>query len=211
MKTQIKNRYSGAVIFECDGDLSSANLSSANLSSANLSSADLRSADLRSADLRYADLRSADLSSANLSSANLSSANLRSADLRSADLRSADLRYADLRSADLSYADLREATGLPYVPKIEKLDSKILAAIKGGGTLEMGGWHKCETTHCRAGWAITLAGEAGKVLESMLGPAVAGTLIYNAAYPGRKHPDFFTDNETAMADIEKCAADEVAS
>jgi hypothetical protein len=106
VKIEIKNRYTGSVIFETEAvdlreavvlavkaktDLSSADLRSANLSSADLSYANLRSANLRSADLSYADLSSADLRYADLSSANLSSANLRSANLRSADLRSADL------------------------------------------------------------------------------------------------------------------------
>ena len=138
MKFEIKHRYNGSVLFECDvaswkvavelaitknanlryanlrsanlsyADLRSANLSSANLSSANLRYADLRSADLSSADLSSANLSSADLSSANLSSADLRSANLSSADLRSANLRSANLRYADLRSADLSSANLTD-------------------------------------------------------------------------------------------------------
>jgi uncharacterized protein YjbI with pentapeptide repeats len=136
IKLQIKNRFTGSVIFEYESenntisetvkefirqevevnkkssaDLSSADLRFANLSSADLrfadlSSADLRSANLSSADLRSADLRFADLRSADLSSADLSSANLRFANLRSADLRSADLRSANLRSADLSSANL---------------------------------------------------------------------------------------------------------
>jgi len=114
MKIQIKNRFSGDVIFETDAEnLGQAVLialkAKANLSSANLSYADLRSADLRSADLSSADLSSADLSSADLSSANLSSADLSSADLSYADLRSANLSSANLSSANLSYADLSYA------------------------------------------------------------------------------------------------------
>jgi len=126
MKFEIKNRFSGTLLFSIEtetwklaveaavkasadlrsANLSSANLSSANLRSANLSYADLSSANLSSADLRSANLSYADLSSANLGSADLRSADLGSADLSSADLSSADLRYADLRSADLSSADL---------------------------------------------------------------------------------------------------------
>ena len=36
-----------------------------------------------------------------------------------------------------------------------------LKAIEDGGKLDMSTWHRCGTTHCRAGWAITLAGAAG--------------------------------------------------
>jgi len=131
MLIQIKNRFSGAVIFEHDcednsikltlklafesgSNLSNANLRcadlrNADLSNANLSSANLRCADLRNADLRCADLRNADLSSANLSSANLRCADLRNADLSNANLSSANLRCADLRNDDLRCADLRNA------------------------------------------------------------------------------------------------------
>src|SRR6185312_15913515 len=100
--------------------------------------------------------------------------------------------------ADLSSADLRGAK-LPFVEPIKNLDTRILAAISDGkGELEMGGWHSCETTHCRAGWAITIH-PAGKTLESIFGSAVAGHLIYNAAHPKLKTPDFYCDNETALA------------
>ena len=129
MKFEIKNRWSGEIIYQDEAesfkalilsaikaganlsgaDLWSANLRSADLWSANLRSADLRSANLSGADLSGANLRSADLRDANLRSANLSGANLSGANLRSADLRSADLRSADLRSANLSGADLWDA------------------------------------------------------------------------------------------------------
>ena len=129
MKFEIKNRWSGQIIYQDEAeslkilvlaaiktgaDLQDANLSGADLRSADLSGADLRSADLRSANLSGADLsganlRSADLRDANLRSANLSGANLSGANLRSADLRSADLWSADLRSANLSGADLWDA------------------------------------------------------------------------------------------------------
>jgi len=82
MKTQIKHRFTEAVLHEGDyvsileavsGAIKAgADLSGADLSGANLSLADLRSADLSLADLRSADLRSADLPGANLRSADLS-------------------------------------------------------------------------------------------------------------------------------------------
>jgi uncharacterized protein YjbI with pentapeptide repeats len=102
MKIEIKNRFTGEVIFAHEQDdntiavtvkvalslkisLRYANLSYANLSYANLTSADLTSADLRGANLSSADLTSADLTSADLRGANLSGANLSGANLSSAD------------------------------------------------------------------------------------------------------------------------------
>jgi pentapeptide repeat protein len=182
-------------------NLESADLYSANLRSADLESADLRSADLYSADLYSADLYSADLESANLRSADLRSANLRSADLYSADLRSADLYSADLYSANLRSADLRSAN-LPTHVVIPDIDVKIADAIaKPGCSLEMKEWHTCATTHCRAGWAIHLAGEAGRVLEDIYGPSAAGALIYAASRPDKPIPDFLASNEDAMRSI----------
>ena len=111
LKLQIKNRFTGSVLFEYEKEDNTMRqtVEEAIKSYANLSSADLSYADLRSADLRSADLRSANLSYANLSYANLRSANLRSADLSSADLSSANLSYANLSYADLSYANLSYA------------------------------------------------------------------------------------------------------
>ncbi len=136
------------------------------------------------------------------SGADLSDAVLRGADLRDADLRGADLRGADLRGADLSDAD---------IPIIENIDSKILAAIEDGGTLNMGAWHSCETSHCRAGWAITIAGEAGLALEKSVGAAAAGALIYAKSAPTLPVPNFYTTDALALADIKKRAAAEIVA
>jgi uncharacterized protein YjbI with pentapeptide repeats len=131
MKIEIKNRFTGSVIFKLDvennsisltlkaaikakadlsdADLSRANLSDADLSDANLSRADLSDANLSDADLSRANLSDADLSDADLSHADLSDANLSDADLSRADLSDADLSRADLSDADLSHADLSDA------------------------------------------------------------------------------------------------------
>jgi hypothetical protein len=124
MKFEIKSRFSGSVLFECEAEsmkfavemavnkranLAGANLSDANLSDANLAGADLSDAYLRDADLSDAYLRGADLSGADLSDANFSGADLRGAYLAGADLSGADLRGADLSDANLSDANLRGA------------------------------------------------------------------------------------------------------
>ena len=105
LKIQIKNRFTGSIIFEYTKENNTVSETvkeyikqglAAGKSYADLSSADLRYANLSYADLSYANLSYADLSYANLSSADLSYANLSSANLRSANLRYADLRYANL-------------------------------------------------------------------------------------------------------------------
>ena len=134
------------------------------------------------------------------------------ANLRDANLSGANLIGADLSGADLSGANLRGAvlSGSEHL-RVPQLHQKILAAIDAGGSLEMGDWHTCETTHCRAGWAIHLAGNIGRYLESLHGPAMAGALITQASCPWmEKVPDFYASNEDALADIRACAEREIA-
>jgi len=214
-------------------NLYKANLRGAHLRGAHLSKAFLMNADLREANLRDADLRDADLSDADLSDTVLSGADLRDADLsdpvlRGADLRGAVLRGAvlsgadlrgavlsgavlrgtDLSGADLSGADLRGADGLPDAPVVPNIDAAILAAVEAGGTLRMSLWHTCGTSHCRGGWAVHLAGDAGYALARKFGTNVAATLIYAASRPGVPVPSFsaVADDDETLADIRACAA-----
>ena len=109
---------------------------------------------------------------------------------------------ANLGDANLGDANLGGAKFL----RVPQLHTKILAVIEAGGKLEMSSWHTCETTHCRAGWAIHLLGNLGYYLESQYGSSVAGALITHASCPWmEKTPDFHCDNETALADIRACA------
>jgi hypothetical protein len=89
---------------------------------------------------------------------------------------------------------------------VAHLDAKISELIGGKFTLEMGQYHTCETTHCRAGFAIIAAGERGLELERKLGSDTAGRIIYVSSRPGIPCPDFYCDNETALSDIMRCAA-----
>ena len=76
----------------------------------------------------------------------------------------------------------------------------------------MSDWHTCETTHCRAGWVVTLAGEPGKALERFHGPALAAHLIYRASSPIRvTFPRFHESDAVALADMQRCAAEEAAA
>jgi hypothetical protein len=100
----------------------------------------------------------------------------------------------------------------PFV--IPNIDAAILESIeanKAAGTngLNMGSWHGrecdetnwCNTTHCRAGYAICLAGKAGFELERRVGPETAGQMIYAASRPDNPLPDFHASDEDAMADM----------
>jgi uncharacterized protein YjbI with pentapeptide repeats len=126
MKIEIKNRFTGEIIFsheaeensvsatvkaalEVNTNLSGANLIDANLSGANLSGANLSGANLIDANLIDANLSGANLSGANLIDANLSGANLSGANLIDANLSGANLSGANLIDANLSGADLSGA------------------------------------------------------------------------------------------------------
>jgi len=193
MSINIKHRWHGCVL--ATGETVKA---AAECGKADLWGAGLREADLSVADLRGADLRRADLRGANLRRANLTVANLRGANLRGADLSVADLRGADLREVSV---------GTLEIPVVSNIDAAILAAIETPGCgLEMNNWHTCKTTHCRAGWAIHLAGEKGYELEKRVSPVTAGALIYAVSRPGKRVPDFYASNEDALADLRQCAA-----
>jgi hypothetical protein len=216
------------------GYKSGAVLRGADLSGAVLRDADLRDADLRDADLRGADLRGADLSGAVLRGAALRGADLRGADLRGADLSGADLRDADLRGADLSGAvlrgaDLRDAVlsgavlsgavlrgadlrgavlrdGLEGIPEIKNIHQTVYDAASKENALDMGSWHACKTTHCRGGWIVALAGDAGKALEWALGTPAAAALIYLKSDPKLEQiPDFYATNQDALDDMKRLA------
>jgi hypothetical protein len=178
-------------------DLGGANLRSANLRSANLGGADLGGANLGGANLRSADLGGADLGGANLGGANLRSANLRSANLRSANLRSANLGGADLGGANLGGAIWTfDGNDLPIEP-IPDVRAKVLAAVEADGCkLDMQNWHRCETTHCLAGW-VTHLHPQGKLLESLLSPSAAAAVILNKS--GETIPDFYDTSDGCVA------------
>jgi len=96
------------------------------------------------------------------------------------------------------------------VPIIPNIHQKVLDAINDNGNkLEMGDWHTCETTHCRAGWVEHLAGEAGYLLAKQTSHEFAAKQIYKASSSIHVAPTrFYEDNETAMADIIRCAKEE---
>jgi len=197
-----------------DANLAGANLADANLADANLADANLAGAYLAGANLAGANLADAYLADANLADAYLADANLSGANLAGARHIPDGIEKTDppepykpaRTAADFMARAERFRKRNPEVPVVEALDLKILDAVTSGGALDMSKWHSCATTHCRAGWAITLAGEAGKALESKVGPFRAGSLIYSAS-TGRV-PHFYDTNEGALADIKARAAEQ---
>ena len=92
-------------------------------------------------------------------------------------------------------------------PKIENIHQKVYeAATARPESLNMSDWHTCETTHCRAGWVVHLAGEAGKKLEAHTTTLFAALQIYNVSSSIEVSPvRFFEDNATALTDMKNCA------
>ena len=135
-----------------------------------------------------ADLTEADLTCANLTCVNLTCANL----------TEANLTWANLTEADLTWAD--------WVPKIKNIHQTVYEAASKPKALEMADWHTCETTHCRAGWVVHLAGNAGRVMEGVYGTGSAAALIYMVSDPSMKRVPNWTDtNENALADMKRLA------
>jgi hypothetical protein len=209
MKFQIFKRWSSELKLEIEigAEFESQPVSiqrGAAIKAALAADSDLRGSDLRGSDLRGSDLRDSDLSDSDLRGSDLSDSDLSGSDLRGSDLSDSDLRGSDLRDSDLSGSDLRDFV----VPSLHR---KILAAIEAGGTFDMSKWHGgegvCGTTHCRAGWAIHLAGPVGRTLEYCLGSNAAGALIHLASCPQLegKVPNFIDTNENALADIKRLA------
>ena len=129
MKYEIKNRFTGKVLFSLITTslklcVKAAVESRACLSEAYLSRADLRGAYLREADLREADLRGADLSRADLSRADLSRTNLSRADLRGAYLREADLRGANIEF--YKFPSIRLISSIPLGNLSNKLTLELM-------------------------------------------------------------------------------------
>ena len=190
MKFEIKNRRTGSAIFEAEIDCSIDASDGVKIGLA------VRAAVEKKADLSDADLRGADLSGADLSGADLSGADLRGADLRGAYLRGADLRDTYLR-------------GCPV--KIEGIHQAVYAAASKPDTLNMSDWHTCDTTHCRAGWVIHLAGDAGRALEWAMGTPAAAAVIYMASDPELERvPDFYCSDDEALEDMKRLAEAEAA-
>jgi uncharacterized protein YjbI with pentapeptide repeats len=134
MKFQIKNRWTGAVQYECElsaevagmsyglqlgfavkhalasgSNLSGSNLSGSNLSGSNLRGSNLSGSNLSGSNLSGSNLRGSNLSGSDLRGSNLRGSNLSGSDLRDSDLSGSNLSGSNLRGSNLSGSDLRDS------------------------------------------------------------------------------------------------------
>jgi len=105
----IKDRFTGAIIWESEKTTYKEAVEDANLEGTNLEYANLEGANLKGVNLEYANLKDANLEGANLKGANLKGVNLEYANLKDANLEGANLKDANLRDANLKDADLKDA------------------------------------------------------------------------------------------------------
>ncbi len=96
------------------------------------------------------------------------------------------------------------------MPRIENIHQKVYAAVTQPNAFDMSNWHQCGTTHCRGGWVVTLAGEAGKALEDFHNPELAAMLIYYESGYHINPARFYDSNEVALADMKRLAEEEAA-
>jgi hypothetical protein len=101
--------------------------------------------------------------------------------------------------------------GSPPIPVIPNIHQVIYEAVNQPGALDMGSWHTCGTTHCRGGWVVEKAGDAGRKLEAFHNTDLAARLIYKASGFDINPARFHDSNEDAMADMKRLAEAEVNS
>ena len=108
MLIQIKNRFTGMVIFQhsCKGNSIAKTITAALLSGVNLSGANLCGVNLSGSNLSGVNFSGVNLSGSNLSGSNLSGADLYNTDLYNTDLSGANLSGADLYNTDFSGSNL---------------------------------------------------------------------------------------------------------
>lgn len=95
------------------------------------------------------------------------------------------------------------------VPVIDNIHQTIRQQVSNPDSLDMSSWHTCDTTHCRAGWVVFLAGKEGMELETKTSTEFAALQIYKASSEIKVSPvRFYEPNEVAMADINRCAEEE---
>jgi hypothetical protein len=98
--------------------------------------------------------------------------------------------------------------GAPPIPRIDNIHQRVLEAVNRPHALNMGLWHTWDTTHCRAGWVVHLAGEAGYALERFHNTELAAMLIYRESGYHINPARFYDDNDSALKDMRRLANNE---
>lgn len=181
------------------------------LGSADFTGMNLDRANLYGSSFVGARFEEASLVGADLSRTHLAHAVFKGADLRNADLRNAVLEDTVFSGALVKGVRVERWSNSRRFPRITSIHTKVAEAVESLGNLDMSEWHsECGTTHCRAGWVVTLAGQEGKGLEAAVGTAAAAFLIYMASDPDMEvFPDFYQYNDKkALESIREYAARE---
>lgn len=111
--------------------------------------------------------------------------------------------YSDRLTDCQNYYTCHHVTRVPVVYSIH---TQVYQEASQPDALQMDGWHKCNTTHCRAGWVVILAGKKGKELETRIGSESAALMIYHASSKLYVNPkQFYVGNEAALADMKRMA------
>ena len=98
----------------------------------------------------------------------------------------------------------------PEIPIIKNIHQAVYAAASKEGCFDMGSWHTCGTTHCRAGWVVHLSGDAGYALERFHNTPLAAQLISKASGYRINPSRFYDTNEVALAEMKRLAEEEAA-
>jgi hypothetical protein len=96
------------------------------------------------------------------------------------------------------------------IPAIPNIHTTVYEAASQPDALKIETWHQCENTHCRAGWAVTLAGADGKALEARFNTELAAMLIYRESGSPINPARFYDSNDDALADMKRLAEAEAA-
>ena len=94
----------------------------------------------------------------------------------------------------------------PSIPVVPDLHRRVYeAASSAPDALDMSNWHTCETTHCRAGWIVHLAGAAGYALEAHHNTELAAMLIARKSGAPINPARFYDNDADALADMKRMA------
>lgn len=110
-----------------------------------------------------------------------------------------DLKHGQMRHVD------PEKNPAFKVPVIKNIHTAIFEAAKEPNALNMASVHSCDTTHCRAGWVVHLAGDAGYALEARTSWMFAAMQIYKESGSPISPNKFHETDDEALADMKTLA------